>query len=285
MIMTLKRYIIICCMVALTAIAASATSRKRPIEPADTVCHHQEFVTLNEGTDTVSMILHQRNFGRFDRGLHNFLFIPKGQWQLGLTASYGSLNTDDIDVLSVISDVDFHGTTYSVKPYVGYTFAHNQAVGLKLVYSRAIADLGSLGLDISDDLNMHLSDVSYHSQTYSAALFYRSYVGLNNAKRFAVFNEVDLAFSAGSSRFSRLYNSEPRVTDTNITEASLNFSPGLCVFIMENVSFNISFGVFGVKIHKESQVTNGMEEGSRITSGANFRFNIFNINFGLGVHI
>lgn len=251
----------------------------------DSVCPHFELVTINNGADTVSMILHQRNLGRYDRGLHNFLFIPKGQWQVGLTASYGSLDTDDIEVLSVLSDLDFHGKTYSIKPYVGYTFAHNQAIGLKAIYNRAEADLGSLGLDLGDDLNFHLSDVSYHSQTYSAALYYRSYVGLSRAKRFAVFNEVDLSFTSGSSTFSRLYNSEPRVTKTNITEASLNFSPGICVFIMEKVSFNISFGVFGVKIHKESQKTNSVEEGSRITSGANFRFNIFNINFGLGVHI
>lgn len=254
-------------------------------DASESVDATRDLVTINNGADTVSMILRQPNLGRYDRGLHNFLFIPKGQWQIGLTASYGSLDTDDIEVLSVLSDLDFHGKTYSVKPYVGYTFAHNHAIGLKAVYNRGDADLGSLGLDLGDDLNFHLSDVAYHSQTYSAAVYYRSYVGLTRAKRFAVFNEVDLAFTSGQSTFSRLYNSEPRVTKTNITEASLNFSPGLCVFIMENISFNVSFGVFGVKIHKESQRTNGVEEGSRITSGANFRFNIFNINFGLGVHI
>lgn len=51
------------------------------------------------------------------------------------------------------------------------------------------------------------------------------------------------------------------------------------------VAFNVSFGVFGVKVAKESQKTNGVEEGSRVSSGANFRFNIFNINFGLMVVI
>lgn len=74
-------------------------------------------------------------------------------------------------------------------------------------------------------------------------------------------------------------------TRTNITEASLNFSPGVCVFIMENLSFNVSFGVFGLHMTKESQITNGEDEGSRFSSGANFRFNLFNINFGIGVHI
>ncbi len=96
---------------------------------------------------------------------------------------------------------------------------------------------------------------------------------------------MELGFSSGSSRFRRLYNSEPRDTRTTSTEVSLNFSPGVCVFIQEYVSFNVSFGVFGLKMRNEKQLTNGIDEGSRFTSGANFRFNIFNINFGMMVVI
>lgn len=55
--------------------------------------------------------------------------------------------------------------------------------------------------------------------------------------------------------------------------------------MMDYVSFNISFGVFGVKLHHERQRTNEVEEGSRFSSGANFKFNIFNINFGMAVYI
>ena len=45
--------------------------------------------TVIVGDDTVSIIIPQKNYGRFDRGLYNFMFIPKGQWGYGLTASYG----------------------------------------------------------------------------------------------------------------------------------------------------------------------------------------------------
>jgi hypothetical protein len=244
-----------------------------------------EDLVIVHGTDTVSMILPQRNFGRYDRGLYNFLFIPKGTWALGLTASYGELNTEDVEILSVLADLNVHGKMYSIKPSVSYFINHNQSLGLKVVYSNATLDLGSMGLDMGDDLSFNLRNVSYKSETYTGALSYRNYVGLGRDKRFAVFNEVDFCFATGTSYFSREYNSEPRLTRTRSNEVSLNFSPGVCVFIMENVSFNLSFGVFGVKLHKENQTTNGVEEGSRLTSGANFRFNIFNINFGLGVHI
>ena len=235
--------------------------------------------------DTVSMVIPQRNFGRYDRGLFNYLFIPKGEWAFGLTASYGELNTEDIQVLGILKDLDFKGKIYSIKPSVSYFVASNQSVGLKFNYSRGIGDLDNLGVDFSEDLNFSISDVSYYTQSYAISAFYRNYVGLGLDKRFAVFNEVDLAFSGGSSRFKRIYDGAPRDTRTIITEASLNFSPGLCVFIQDHVSFNISFGVFGLKLRKEHQTTAGVEEGSRFTSGANFRFNIFNIAFGLMVVI
>ena len=235
--------------------------------------------------DTVSMVIPQRNFGRYDRGLFNYLFIPKGEWAFGLTASYGELNTEDIQVLGILKDLDFKGKIYSIKPSVSYFVASNQSVGLKFNYSRGIGDLDNLGVDFSEDLNFSISDVSYYTQSYAISAFYRNYVGLGLDKRFAVFNEVDLAFSGGSSRFKRIYDGAPRDTRTIITEASLNFSPGVCVFIQDHVSFNISFGVFGLKLRKEHQTTDGVEEGSRFTSGANFRFNIFNIAFGLMVVI
>ena len=110
-------------------------------------------------------------------------------------------------------------------------------------------------------------------------------MGLGRERRFGVFNDVDLSFGTGTSRFKRYYGGKLRDTRTNSTTASINFSPGVCVFIMDYVSFNVSFGVFGIKLHQEKQITDGVEEGSRFSSGANFRFNIFNINFGMAVYI
>ncbi len=284
-------------LLVLTGIVGNAQS-DGPVAISDTVSQpvYSEFQQLPSsesifdervivGEDTVSIIIPQRNFGRYDRGLFNFLFIPKGQWAFGLTASYGEFSTDDVQILSFLKDFDFKGKLYSIKPSVSYFIGNNQSVGLKFNYTRGYADLNSLTLDLGDDMNFSLRDVSYYSQTYTASIFYRTYIGLSSMKRFALFNDVDLSFGSGSSRFKRSYNGQIRDTRTTITEASLNFSPGLCVFIQDNMSFNVSFGVFGLKMRNERQRTNDVEEGSRFTSGANFHFNIFNINFGIGVHI
>lgn len=274
--------IIAAIVIAMASLAASGQDivrKSERIQPLDSVD-----LIIVKG-DTVPRILPQRNFGRFDRGLANYTFIPKGKWGFGLNASYGEINTDDIQILDIIKNFDFKGKMYSIKPYVTYFIASNQSVGLKFNYTRGIADLANLGVDFDDDINFDLHNVSYYQQSFTVSTFYRNYIGLDRAGRFGIFNEVELGFGSGSSRFKRYYNDVLRDTRTNVTQGALNFSPGVCVFIQEHMSFNVSFGVFGLKWRKEDQTTNGIDEGSRVTSGANFRFNIFNINFGLMVVI
>ena len=237
------------------------------------------------GEDTVHMIIPERNYGRFDRGLFNWLYVPKGKWGFGVNASYGELDTEDVQVLSLVKNVNMKGKTFSIKPAISYFIRNNQSVGLQFNYTHGDASLGRLSVDFDDDINFDLHDISYYSESYSIATFYRNYVGLGRRSRFAVFNEVSLEFTAGSSRFKRLYDGKPKDTRTIITQGSLNFSPGLCVFIQENVAFNVSFGIFGLKFRKEHQSTDGVDEGTRFTSGANFRFNIFNISLGMMVVI
>ncbi len=265
-----------------TVLAAGAQIARKDSVPLGLAEVDQQVIVRG---DTISIILPQKNYGRYDRGLFNFLYIPKGEWAFGFTASYGELNTEDIQVLSMLKNVDFGGKLYSLKPSVSYFFNHNQSLGMRLNYTRGEANLRNLALDIDDDMNFELHDVSYYSHSFDLGVVYRNYVGLDKHKRFSVFNEVSLDFGSGSSRFKRYYNDELRDTRTNSMGVSLNFSPGLCVFVQDFVAFNVSFGVFGIKAAKEKQTTNGVDEGSRFSSGANFRFNIFNINFGLLVVI
>lgn len=94
--------------------------------------------------DTVPVILPEKNYGRFDRGLFNYIFIPKGKWGFGITANYGELQTEDIQVLSILKNVDFNGKMYSIKPYVSYFVRSNQSVGLKFDYTAVSPTLAAL---------------------------------------------------------------------------------------------------------------------------------------------
>lgn len=234
--------------------------------------------------DTIPMMLRDRNLGRFNRGLFNYLFIPKGIWQIGLTASYGEIKTEDLELLSLMSDIDIYGHIFSVRPYFAYFINNNMSVGMRLSYTSGKGNISSFNVDIDEDMNFNLKDIWYESEGYTAALTFNQYYGIARRGRFGIFNEVELAFSSGRSDFSRPYNGVLKQTHTTTTQIGLNFSPGVSVFIMEPVSFNVSFGVFGLSMKNEKQTVDGVKAGSRFTSGANFHFNIFNINFGVAAN-
>ena len=257
------------------------TSNKKSEE--DQEVDKNEMVTFRGRS--LPMVLKSRNLGRYDRGLFNFLFIPKGIWQIGLTASYGEFSTSNLEILDLISDIDFNGKIFSVKPYFQYFFKSNLSLGLKLGYTQGKANIGAFNVDIDEDMSFNLHDIFYKSTNYSAAFTFTQYLGIARKGRFGFFNEVELAMSGGKSDFNRPFNGELRRTHTDSYQAALNFSPGVCVMVMEQVSFNVSFGVFGLNIKHEKQTVDDEPLGERTTSGANFRFNIFNINFGIAVNI
>lgn len=235
--------------------------------------------------DTIPMKLRTRNLGRYDRGLFNYLFLPKGRWGFGLTASYGEISTDNLEIFGLLNDIDLGGHIFSIKPFLEYSIRNNITVGLRFGYTSGKGNVDSFKVDIDDDMNFNLHDIMYRDESYTAALLFRQYIGIARRGRFGVFNEIELAFSSGNSDFQRPYAGELRTTHTTYMKAGLNFSPGVSVFMMKNVAFNLSFGVFGFYLKNERQMENGVETGNRTTSGANFRFNLFNINFGIAVHV
>ena len=219
--MKMKRIFFTALAVGVLAFSAAAAELPDSIGPRITKGrpHHPEMdEKVIVGNDTVPLIIPERNFGRYDRGLFNYLFIPKGQWSFGLTASYGEFDASDVEVLQFLNDLNFNGRQYAIRPTVGYFFRSNQSVGLKFDYTRQEADVEHFAMNAGDDLSFDIRDVSFYSSKYSIGVFYRNYVGLGRSKRFAVFNEVTLSFGSGSSRFKRPYNNVMHDTRTDITE-------------------------------------------------------------------
>ncbi len=225
------------------------------------------------------------NRKKYDRGLKNYLLIPKKQWIAGFTVSHGNFDAEDNNLLVYISDFNFKGNITTLNPFLGYFIRDNQCVGIKLGYSHLSANLENLNIDIDADMNFQLGNMRYQGETFSAALFHRHYIGIDRAKRFGFFNETELAFSSGTSRFVRTNDERLKKTKTTSSEFKLGINPGFCVFIMNNVSTSVSFGVAGLRYGTIKQTTNNEETGSRRSSGADFKINLFNIHIGMCLHI
>lgn len=281
---TIKSYIVAASIICGATFSTTATEQQN--KAIETASINEKVIV---GNDTVSMLLSDKAPGRFDRGLYNYLYIPKNEIVFGLSASYGNFSTDDMQVLSLLTDLDFGGQMYSIKPWISYFIKNNQSIGLRLNYTNASANLNNLSAGV-EGFDFSINDVNYNAQSYGASVFYRNYVGLNAKKRFAFFYEADLSYLGGSSTFNRYFDGNLNETHTSFNEARLGFSPGVCVFIHKNVAIDLSFDILGLYLRDENQKTKIYEDdevctidnGSYFSSGASFKFNLFSINFGLG---
>lgn len=255
-----------------------------PVIPA-----HDSDINIAEMTywrgDSIPMALPTKRLGRYDRKLYNWLIYPKGLWHIGLTANYGELNTEDMEILTIVNDIDLKGKIYSIKPSVSYFLRNNLCVGMRLAFTKGDMAINSFKVDIDEDMSFNLHDIRYSSDSYAAAIFLQQYFGLSRRGRFAVFNEAELSVGTGNSHFIRPFGGELRDTRTKTQSFNINYSPGISIMMMKNAAFNLSFGIFGFHLKNEKQWENGEESGNRFTSGINFRFNIFNINFGVAIII
>lgn len=257
---------------------AQQEGKEKVIVVHDTIYIERSPVAKLDSAD----IIRTKAIGRFDRGIINYRFIPKNKWLGGLTFSYVNMDTDDSRLLfSILKDIDCSFRTFSVKPFIGYAIKDNIVIGAKMGYNHTVAGLGNISLNIDEDLSYELKDMRYDEDSYTIGVFHRSYVGLDRDKRFGFFNETTLSYNSGSTTFSRGEGDTMKKTETTINELHVGLNPGVVVFIMENVCAEVSLGVVGFKYRSEKQKNNEGEVGTRRSSGANFKINLFNINIGI----
>lgn len=257
---------------------AQQEGKEKVIVVHDTIYIERSPVAKLDSAD----IIRTKAIGRFDRGIVNYRFIPKNKWLGGLTFSYVNMDTDDSRLLfSILKDIDCSFRTLSVKPFIGYAIKDNIVIGAKMGYNHTVAGLGNISLNIDEDLSYELKDMRYDEDSYTIGVFHRSYVGLDRDKRFGFFNETTLSYNSGSTTFSRGEGDTMKKTETTINELHVGLNPGVVVFIMENVCAEVSLGVVGFKYRSEKQKNNEGEVGTRRSSGANFKINLFNINIGI----
>ena len=199
---------------------------------------------------------------RQERGLtdtHN-LFVPKGQWIFGGTASYSTHTNKGYQFL-VIEGINSKGYTFRVSPLIAYAFRDNMALGGRFIYSRTLLKLDNAELHFGNEetgTNIVARDFYSLKQTYSAAAIWRQYIPLGRSKRFAY--------------------------ETGYT-LSLGISPGIIAFATNNMAVEVNVGVMGITYNHTKQVHNQVTVGKRNTSMMNFKVNIFSIGLGMAFYL
>lgn len=288
----MKRYHIL--FAALLSVAA-ARSEERPdslqaaptVEVAEAVGKvGATVVTDDEFRRSRQRFLPMRR--RIDREIGKVKYAYKGEVMLGLTASYGTITSEDTDFWIIVDNIDAEGTTATVKPFFGYFYRDNNCVGVRFGYNYVHGKLGNVDLDLGDknDISFSVSDMNLSTESFSVGVFHRSYAGLDPKGRFGLFAELELAYSTGKTRFNYMSGEETKYTRSDNRKLKLSFNPGVAVYIFPNVCGTLSFGLGGVQYASVKQFDGaGAEVGKRTASKMRFRLNLADINIGMIVHL
>ncbi len=221
------------------------------------------------------------------RGLTSMsnLFVPKGQWISGISASFSTHSNDNYTFV-VIEGINSKGHTVRIAPMVAYAFGNNIALGARFTYTRTFLriDSGSVQLG-DDDIGIDLKVDSYYSlkHTYGGALIWRQYIPFGGNKRFALFSEIQLGVGGSQAKFAS--DTPVRGTYEKGTSFSLGVTPGLVAFATNNMAFEVNVGVMGITYNHVKQVHNQVTVGKRSTSMMNFKVNIFSIGVGMAFYL
>ena len=254
-----------------------------------------EAQSLLFGRDSVRASKHPRSpfrINRIDRGIDTNAFAYKGEWICGVSASYGTLSTDDSDIALVVENLELGGSIVTVEPYFGYFYRNNLAIGARFGYTHMAGHFDNANVNLSNFISgIEFSTagvaLGYLSNAYSFAVFHRAYVPLDKRGRFGVFGELELEGSYGRSKFSFMFNDEWHRSVSDTYKVRFNFNPGVAAYIFPNVCATVSFGLGGLQYNHIKQFDANMNPtgGTRDFSKLRFRLNLAEINIGVTVHL
>ncbi len=226
---------------------------------------------------------------RIDRQIKSgSTFGYKGEYIMGVTASYGTIASEDSNFWVYLDNINIDGTLTTVKPFFGYFYRDNRCIGARFGYQYLDGNLGNIDLDLGEqnDISMSLAGMRLRNDSYSAAIFHRSYIAVDAKGQFGLFAEIEASAQMGNGEFVNGSGEVPKYTRSENLKFELGFNPGVAVYIFPNVCTTVSIGLGGVKYTSIQQYDDaGNKIGSRSASKMQFRLNIANINFGMTLHL
>ncbi len=239
----------------------------------------------------------------FDRGINRKrggtpTFIPKGTVCLGLTATYvnydigNGYDDDGYSMLfSLLQNTSGNYESVGVAAHASYFVRKNMSVGVRFSYDRDWLGIGSLALDLGEDLDFDIEDFSYYKNSYSASVFTRHFIPFGQSRRFALFYELRATYSYGEGKsYSSEYDETLDMTFkdgvfTKINKFEFGVIPGIMAFLSDYVAAEVTIGMLGVKYQHNKQIRNQVEVSEMERTSARLKANLFSLGFGVSYYI
>ena len=227
-------------------------------------------------------------FGRFsDPDAPRTVFIPKGNWSMGVSGGYRSFEAggneagDGFSILSLLNIGNGYLRTYNVSPSFSYFLADDLSLGISLDYSgysldtdirldfRNMFDINNIVSELDDPqtqeeikemssvLNVRLSGRHMVRNAWGESLKLRKYLSFFGSNTFAIFGEARLYGSFAYIESCPIdaagaYQLNKGRT-SYVWDAGLKLAGGLCVRLRDNSAITLSIPLIGANYQYTSQ--------------------------------
>ncbi len=122
------------------------------------------------------------------------------------------------------------------------------------------------------------------SHSYWGMAVMRNYFSIGRSKRFGFFNELQLKFGGGQSKFTTGAGTDLSGTYGTNFFCGVGLAPGLTLFLNNYSAVEVNVGVLGFNYNKTNSKRDQIYKESYGYKTANFRINLFSITFGVGLY-
>lgn len=220
----------------------------------------------------------------FKRGLEQISFVPKGQWIGGVSVSYSQSDFENYQFL-IVENLNGDTYTFKVSPMVMFCFKDNLAAGGRLSYSRSRTRLDGASLVLGADTSYDVDNLYSISHNYHGTAMFRNYISLGKSMRFGFFNEVDLSLGGGQSKLINGTGDELTGTYERNFNLNIGLTPGIIMFLSNYSAIEVSIGVLGFNYTHTHSISDQIYQAERNRKSANFRINLFSVQFGVAFYI
>jgi len=225
----------------------------------------------------------------FKRDIEQISFIPKGQWITGVSVGYSQSSQNKYQFL-IFEDLSGDTYTFKVTPMALYAFKDNLAAGMKFGYTRSKVGLDEGAFVLDSETRFDADNLNAISHEYFAIAALRNYISLGTNRRFGLFNELQLELGGGQSKYSNYTGGQSdnrHMEGTFERNFSLNvgLTPGFVMFLNNYSAIEVSVGVLGFGYTHTKAVTNQVQVARRNSTHANFKINLFSVQFGMAFYL
>jgi hypothetical protein len=202
----------------------------------------------------------------------------KGRWMTGGTLSLQFKSTTDKDQLIRYVE-DNQSYQFSVRVDGAYAFADNNFAGLAFQYGQS----DRRGTYKNTDGQLYTED--FFGSQYSFTPFLKNLIPIDKSGRFNIITQIEFSNQIDQGITQTVLNEELTRKQSLKYTGFLGVRPGISVFVLQNVAFETTLNVAGVKYSYERIKSTNQPDAKSETASIDFKIDILQLNIGIFVYL